>query len=113
VPQTYTYLAMTLTLLWLTPTTLKEVGIGGLLAELKTSRFSSVIAGLFAMSAYAIVLFAMKMGAPASYAGAIREISIVFGAFVGVVFLKEAGSVMRIVGALFIALGVVTIALFG
>ncbi|MFO0624136.1 MAG: DMT family transporter [Polyangiales bacterium] len=113
VPQTYTYLAMTLTLVWLTPPTLKEVGVAGLLAELRSSRWSSVVAGLFAMSAYGIVLFAMQVGAQASYAGAVREISIVFGAAAGILLLKEAGSMMRLVGAALIAVGVATIALFG
>lgn len=113
VPQTYTYLAMTLTLVWLTPPTLKEVGVAGLLAELKSSTWSSVVAGVFAMSAYAIVLYAMQLGAQASYAGAVREISIVFGAVAGIALLKEQGTQMRVLGAALIAVGVATIALFG
>jgi drug/metabolite transporter (DMT)-like permease len=109
----YTYLAMTMTLLWLTPATLREVGWQGLVREWRSSRISSALAGLSAMAAYGIVLFVMRCGEPASYVGAVREISVVFGAVVGVAFLKESGTVLRVLGSALITGGVGAIAVLG
>jgi drug/metabolite transporter (DMT)-like permease len=109
----YTYLAMTLTLLWLTPATLREVGWKGLVREWRSSRLSSAVAGLSALSAYAIVLTVMRHGAPASYVGAVREVSVVFGAAVGVLFLGEKGTLMRVLGSVLITCGVGAIASLG
>jgi drug/metabolite transporter (DMT)-like permease len=109
----YTYLAMTMTLLWLTPATLRQVGWEGLRAEWRSSRVSSALAGLSAMAAYAIVLFVMGRGEPASYVGAVREISVVFGAVVGVAFLREPGTLPRVLGAGLITGGVAAIASLG
>lgn len=112
-PLLYTYLALWLTLLLLTPTTLRFMGWGGLAKELRETKFASVIAGFTTLAAYAIVLYAMKNGTPASYAGAIREISVVFGVIIGVTILKEQGSIMRVVGAVCVMAGVAMIALRG
>jgi drug/metabolite transporter (DMT)-like permease len=109
----YTYLAMTLTLLWLTPATLREVGWQGLLREWRCSRISSAVAGLSAMSAYAIVLGVMRHGVPASYVGAVREVSVVLGAVIGVLFLGEKGTLMRVLGSVLITGGVGAIASLG
>jgi uncharacterized membrane protein len=109
----YTYLAMTLTLLWLTPSTLTAVGWKGLAAEWQSSRLSSAAAGLTAMGAYSVVLVVMRAGVPASYVGAVREVSVVFAAVVGVAFLGERGTALRVVGAGLITAGVGAIALFG
>jgi len=109
----YTYLAMTLTLLWLTPATLREVGWEGLAREWRASRCSSALAGLSAMAAYAIVLTVMCHGAPASYVGAVREVSVVFGAAVGVLFLGEQGTLVRVLGSVLITCGVGAIASLG
>jgi drug/metabolite transporter (DMT)-like permease len=112
-PLLYTYLAMTLTLIWLTPATLRAVGWQGLVAELRASRFHSLLAGLTAMAAYALVLYVMSRGAPASYVGAAREISVVLGAIVGVTLLREPGTATRVLGSVLIAAGVGAIALLG
>jgi drug/metabolite transporter (DMT)-like permease len=112
-PLLYTYLAMAMTLAWLTPGTLRAVGWRGLMAEWRSSGYKSMIAGFTSMAAYAIVLYVMWTGAPASYVGAMREISVVFGAVVGVVFLKEQGTVTRVFGSSLIASGVGVIALLG
>jgi drug/metabolite transporter (DMT)-like permease len=112
-PLLYTYLALWLTLLLLTPYTLRSVGWAGLWAELRSSRLNSVVAGFTTLAAYAVVLYAMQQGVPAGYAGAVREISVVFGALAGVWLLKERGSVMRVLGAAAVASGVAVIALLG
>ncbi len=108
-----TYLVMTLTLAWLTPWTLRAVGVRGLVDEIRSSGFSSVVAGIFSLAAYGLVLCVMQMGTPVSYVGATREISVVLGVIVGVTFLNESSRFMRVLGSLTIALGVALVALMG
>jgi drug/metabolite transporter (DMT)-like permease len=112
-PLLYTYIALGITVLWVTPFTLREVGIGGLRRELRASRWVTVLAGLMTLAAYGTVLLAMQLGTPASYAGAVREFSVVLGAAYGVFVLHESRSPMRILGALLVATGVGMIGLLG
>ena len=109
----YTYLAMTLTLLWLTPGAVAAVGWAGLRREWHASRWRSATAGLAAMVSYALVLFVMQGGAPASYVGATREISVVFGTVAAIVLLGEKGTPMRLLGSVLVSAGVAAIALLG
>jgi drug/metabolite transporter (DMT)-like permease len=64
-----------------------------------------VFSYLFALMAYSF--------SPLSYAGAIREVSVVFGAFAGWRLLGEKMGGVRLVGAAVIFLGILTIALLG
>ncbi len=112
-PVLYTYLITAFTLVLLTPWTLRTVGLAGLRHEWRASRGWAVVSGFTNLAAYAVVLTAIRAGTPASYAGAVREISVVLGAVVGVVLLKEAGTRMRLVGSACVAGGVAVIALFG
>lgn len=112
-PLLYTYLELALTLVLLTPWTLRAVGRAGLRREWQLTRRWAFISGITTLAAYAIVLYAIRAGTPASYAGAVREISVVLGALVGVVVLKEASSPMRVAGAVAVALGVGLIAVLG
>jgi len=112
-PLFYTYLAVWLSLVWLTPWTLWQVGWTGMKAELANARWRTVLAGFTTLAAYAIVLLTMRLGTPASYAGAVREVSVVLGAAYGVLVLKESGAFMRIVGAAVVAVGVVVIGVLG
>jgi drug/metabolite transporter (DMT)-like permease len=109
----YTYLAMTLTAVWLTPPTLAAVGWRGLKAEWASSKWRSALAGAAAMTAYAAVLWVMRSGAPASYVGATREVSIVFAAAAGALFLRERSSATRLTGSSLVTAGVAAIALLG
>jgi len=112
-PLLYTYLVMTVSLAWLTPWTVRAVGVRGLVDEIRSSGVASVIAGVFSLAAYGLVLWVMQMGTPVSYVGATREISVVVGVIVGVVFLKEPSRSMRVLGAVTIAMGVALVALLG
>jgi drug/metabolite transporter (DMT)-like permease len=67
--------------------------------------FLGVIAYLFALFAYSI--------APVNYSEAIREVSVVMGAFAGWYFLGEKMGKIRILGAVVIFAGIVMIAIFG
>jgi len=51
--------------------------------------------------------------APVSYAGAVREISIVFAAFMGWRWLREDLGLLRVVGASIIFVGILIIAIGG
>jgi drug/metabolite transporter (DMT)-like permease len=112
-PLLYTYLLLALALLMLTPWTVRAVGATALRREWRANRGWAVLSGVTTLGAYAVVLYAIRAGTPASYAGAVREISVVLGAIVGVVVLKEVGTRMRLVGAACVAAGVAMIALWG
>ena len=112
-PLLYTYLALATTTLWLTPLTFLRVGWQGLKRELIASRWAAPLAGLTTLAAYALVLYAMQLGTPAGYAGAVREVSVVLGAGIGVWIFRESGGPVRIVGAALVAAGVVVIGLLG
>ncbi|MGI8687264.1 MAG: EamA family transporter [Thermomicrobiales bacterium] len=68
--------------------------------------------GLFSLTTYTLVLFAFAHTRVA-YAGAVREVSIVFAALIGWRFLGETFGPLRTVGALLIFIGIFTIALAG
>jgi drug/metabolite transporter (DMT)-like permease len=112
-PFLYTYVALFITTLWLTPVTFRGVGWRALKEELRSSPLATVVAGFMTLAAYGIVLLTMRMGTPAAYAGAVRECSVVLGAAYGVFVLKESGGALRIAGSVLVAGGVAMIGLFG
>ena len=112
-PLLYTYIALWIAWVFLTPFAFREVGWNILKSELRANWISSLIAGFTNTAAYVIVLYVMQSGTRASYAGATREISVVLGVIVGVMFFKEKGTVMKLAGAACVAAGVVMITLLG
>ena len=112
-PLLYTYVTLCITAAWVMGVTYREVGWQALKEELHSSRLATVLAGFLTLAAYAIILMTMSMGTPASYAGAVREFSVVLGAAYGVLMLKESGGVVRILGSLLVAGGIGMIALLG
>lgn len=112
-PLLYTYISITLTFIFITPIVWREAGWGVLKTELRRNWLGSVIAGFTNLAAYAIVLYTVSNGTPASYAGATREISVVFGVLIGILFLGERRTVMKLIGAACVAGGVVLIKLLG
>jgi drug/metabolite transporter (DMT)-like permease len=65
---------------------------------------------LLSPAAYIFVLTAMTF-TPVSYVAPAREVSIVFGAFIGARMLKETNSRRRIIAAAFMAGGIIALAL--
>jgi uncharacterized membrane protein len=59
---------------------------------------------------YLLVLFALKIS-KVSYPAAAREVSIVFSALLGTIWLKEKNAPQKVMGAVLISLGVVLIGL--
>ena len=70
------------------------------------------LAGILGVLAYLLAVFSFSI-APLSYAGSIREVGVVFGAFAGWWFLKEKMGGVRLLGAIVIFAGIVVIAIFG
>ena len=70
------------------------------------------LAGVLGVLAYLLAVFAFSI-APLSYAGAVREVSVVFGALTGWWLLNERLGPVRVIGALVIFAGIFIIAMYG
>ena len=62
--------------------------------------------GVLQFAAYALIIWAMSLGAMASVS-ALRETSVIFAAIIAAVVLKERVGRLRIVAAVLVALGIV------
>jgi drug/metabolite transporter (DMT)-like permease len=71
-----------------------------------------ILVGFLGVAAYLMALFAYSI-APVNYSEAIREVSVVMGAFAGWYFLGEQMGKIRILGAAIIFAGIILIAIFG
>jgi drug/metabolite transporter (DMT)-like permease len=96
----------------MTPLVLKKYGWSMLKTELGLDRWRIVAIGVLTVSAYLLSLAAYAM-APVSYTGAVREISVVIGAFAGWKLLGEKLGLARVIGAAIIFAGILIIALHG
>ena len=72
-------------------------------------KYALIVATISPVS-YVLVLYAMKV-APLSHVAPAREVSMLFAALIGGHLLGESDRVMRIIGAVCIAVGVVALAL--
>jgi drug/metabolite transporter (DMT)-like permease len=63
-------------------------------------------------AAYLLVLLALRLS-PVSYIGAVREVSVVIGAWMGVRWLGERGGAVRIVASVLVAAGTLLITFAG
>jgi drug/metabolite transporter (DMT)-like permease len=81
-------------------------------AAWKGPRIPLILAAVLGVVAYLLALIAYSF-APLSYSGAIREVSVVIGAFLGWQFLEEQMGGTRVLGSLTIFAGILIIALFG
>lgn len=81
-------------------------------AAWKGPRLPLILAAALGVVAYLLALIAYSF-APLSYSGAIREVSVVIGAFLGWQFLDEQMGGTRLAGAIVIFAGILVIALFG
>jgi drug/metabolite transporter (DMT)-like permease len=71
-----------------------------------------VLVGVLGVIAYLFALFAYSL-APVNYSEAIREVSVVIGAFAGWQFLGEKLGKIRVLGAAVIFAGILLIAMYG
>jgi len=75
-------------------------------------RLPLILAAILGVVAYLLALIAYTF-APLSYSGAIREVSVVIGAFLGWQFLQEKMGGTRVLGSLIIFVGILVIAILG
>lgn len=108
----YVMTMFTLVPLPVTPFVLRQYNWSKLREIWKAQRFLLAVIGFLGVSAYLLAVAAYSI-APLSYSGAIREVSVVFGAFAGWRFLGEKMGGTRLVGALIIFAGILIIAIFG
>ncbi|MDW8394745.1 MAG: EamA family transporter [Anaerolineae bacterium] len=80
------------------------------LAEWRENWRGVLLTGLLLVIGYQIILFALTV-TKVSYATAVRGASVVFGALLGMVALKEGLSPTRVLGALVIFIGIACIGL--
>ena len=94
------------------PFLIRHYGWPMLKTEFSSHYLRLLTIGLLTVAAYSLALWAYSF-ALLGYAGAIREVSVVMGAFAGWQFLGEKMGGRRAVGAIVIFAGIVVIALFG
>ena len=82
----------------------------GVLPELRQYWRESLGISILTPMAYLLVLFAMKL-APVSRIAPVREMSVIIGAFLGTMLLREGHAVRRTFAAALIGLGVMAIIL--
>lgn len=91
---------------------IRRFGWRPFLAAWKGPRIPLILTAVLGVVAYLLALIAYSF-APLSYSGAIREVSVVIGAFLGWQFLDEQMGGTRLLGSIVIFAGILTIALFG
>lgn len=111
-PLPYTVLVMGLTSLLIAPTVVVRYGSQAILAEWRANWPRIILVGILSLLSYMLVLLTYSIS-QVSYAGSIREISIVFAAFLGWRLLGEEFGVIRVIGAIFIFAGILVIAVAG
>jgi drug/metabolite transporter (DMT)-like permease len=111
-PLPYTVLIITLTGLLLTPVVLLRYGGKAIATEWRTNWTRIVLVGILSLLTYMLALLAFSI-ARVSYAGSIREISVVFAAFLGWRWLGEDFGMIRVIGSIFIFAGILVIAVAG
>src|SRR5207248_663173 len=94
------------------PIVLMRYGRHGTIAEWRTNWLRIILVGILSQLSYMLVLQVYSI-AHVSYAGAIREISVVFAAFLGWRLLGEDFGMIRLIGAVLVCVGIVVIALAG
>jgi drug/metabolite transporter (DMT)-like permease len=111
-PAAYTVLVFGLTVPCITPLVLAHYGPSALAMTWRAYRVRIIAAGILMLLAYMLVVQAYAL-ARVSYVGALREVSVVFAALVGWLWLKESFGAMRTAGAVLIVLGMLIIAMAG
>jgi drug/metabolite transporter (DMT)-like permease len=111
-PLPYTVLVIALTVVFITPAVVMRYGKTAIANEWRENWIRISIVGLFTLLAYILALKAYTI-VRVSYAGSVREISVVFASFVGWRWLGESFGVIRLVGAMIIFAGILMIAFAG
>lgn len=108
----YAFLIFTFVPLPLAPFVLRQYGWTRLRETWQAQRLRLLLAGVLGIAAYLCALAAYSI-APLNYSGAIREVSVVIGAFAGWKILGERLGSVRLLGAAVIFAGILVIAEMG
>jgi len=95
-----------------TPVVARQHGWDAFAQAWRNQRWKLILGGVLGVVAYTTALFAYSF-APLNYSEAIREVSVVIGAFFGWRFLGEKMGGPRLMGAAVIFAGISLIAIFG
>jgi drug/metabolite transporter (DMT)-like permease len=109
-PMLYIYLVLLAGFILYTPLTLRQSRWSAMRDVLANTPGRVILAGVTMPLAYVLVLIAMRSGALASYAGAVREVSVLVAFCVGVMVFGEKVTPARIGGAVAILAGIIAIA---
>jgi uncharacterized membrane protein len=111
-PASYTILVFALITLFLTPIVVKQYGVFALCSNWKSHWQRMIVIGLLNLCSYMLVLSVYSF-AQVSYAGAIREISVVIAALMGWLLLQEQFGKIRVIGSLVVFAGILVVAVMG
>jgi drug/metabolite transporter (DMT)-like permease len=109
-PFHFTYLLVAFMLLFMTLNILRPQFRGRILAEFHTSRRLVLLSGPIMMGSFFTFRYGLQM-APVSYAVPVRQVSLLIGVLIGVLFLGESCGRIRFTAALLILAGVALIRL--
>ena len=107
-PFTYIYLVLLVTFLAFTPGMLLGGKKASIAAEWRVNKVGILVAGVAALLTYYLVLLAMRFSY-VSYVGSVREMSVVFGAFLGSTLLHEGYGRIRVFVSVLVLLGILLI----
>ncbi len=111
-PSPYTVVVLGLSAVFTAPAVLARYGQKTMLVEWRANWPRILLVGVLMMLTFVLVLHAYAI-AQVNYAGAIREVSVVFGALAGWLWLNEGFGVQRAIGSALIFAGILVIAVAG
>lgn len=106
-PPVYIYLMFVIALLLLSPYVFVKERLD-LKKEWNINKIQILIVGFLDLFTYLMILFALQIS-KVSYVAAVREVSIVFSALIGIMLLQEKNASKKLFGAVLISMGVVLI----
>jgi drug/metabolite transporter (DMT)-like permease len=106
----YTFAIYAMTGIWIAPFWIQRYGLRTLSEELRADWKRIIAIGALSVSAYLMIVYVYATST-LTYAGAMREISVVFGALAGAIFFNESFGKRRTLGAILIFAGILWIAL--
>ena len=95
----------------LTPIILMKKSFSIIVAEARSSFSKIILSGILMKGGYILVLVVMGF-VEVSYVLALRQVSVVFGALLGVLVLKERYGKIRVISSVIIFIGVYIIGTF-
>lgn len=111
-PFVYIYLVLLAALIAFTPYILLSGKKASIAAEWRANKAGILVSGMAALLTYYLVLLAMRLSY-VSYVGSVREMSVVFGAFLGSTLLGEGYGRIRVLASALVFLGMLLIGMGG